>query len=95
MKTPLYLSLILSIVAIGSSSYSAYYVYQTSSQNSVNVEKQQKSFGEIEKKFQAINGTLEELKKELQKIRSNKNIPMNLRSVITPEDIGKVLADKT
>ena len=37
----------------------------------------------------------EELKKELQKIRSNKNIPMNLRSVITPEDIGKVLADKT
>ena len=37
----------------------------------------------------------EELKKELQKIRSNKNIPMNLRPVITPEDIGKVLADKT
>lgn len=37
----------------------------------------------------------EELKKELNKIRSNKNIPMNLRSVITAEDIGKVLADKT
>lgn len=37
----------------------------------------------------------EELKKELQKIRSNKNIPMNLRSVISAEDIGKVLADKT
>lgn len=29
----------------------------------------------------------EDLKKELNKIRSNKNIPMNLRSVITPEDI--------
>ena len=71
MKTPLYLSLILSIVAIGSSSYSAYYVYQTSSQNSVNLEKQQKAFGEIEKKFQAINGTLEELKKEKSEI-SNK-----------------------
>lgn len=37
----------------------------------------------------------EELKKALQKIRSNKNIPMNLRSIISAEDIGKVLADKT
>lgn len=37
----------------------------------------------------------EQLKKELQKIRSNKNIPMSLRSVISAEDIGKVLADKT
>ena len=37
----------------------------------------------------------DELKKELQKIRSTKNIPMNLRSVITADDIGKVLADKT
>lgn len=64
MKTPLYLSLILSIVAIGISSYSAYSIYQTSSQYSANVEKQQKAFGEIGKKFQAINGTLEELKKE-------------------------------
>ena len=35
------------------------------------------------------------LKKELQKIRSNKNIPQHLRSVIEPEDIGNVLADKT
>ena len=35
------------------------------------------------------------LKKELQKIRSNKNIPQHLRSVIQPEDIGNVLADKT
>jgi ATP-dependent Clp protease ATP-binding subunit ClpC len=35
------------------------------------------------------------LKKELQKIRSNKNIPTHLRSVIEPEDIGNVLADKT
>ena len=35
------------------------------------------------------------LKKELQKIRSNKNIPTHLRSVITPEDVGNVLADKT
>ena len=68
MKTPFYLSLILSIVAIGSSSYSAYYVYQTSSQNSVHLEKQQKAFGEIEKKFQAINGTLEELKKEKMEV---------------------------
>ena len=35
------------------------------------------------------------LKKELQKIRSNKNIPTHLRSVIQPEDIWNVLADKT
>ena len=35
------------------------------------------------------------LKKELQKIRSNKNIPAHLRSVIEPEDIWNVLADKT
>ena len=35
------------------------------------------------------------LKKELQKIRSNKNIPTHLRSVIEPEDIWNVLADKT
>jgi ATP-dependent Clp protease ATP-binding subunit ClpA len=35
------------------------------------------------------------LKKELQKIRSNKNIPAHLRSIIEPEDIGNVLADKT
>lgn len=42
-----------------------------------------------------LKAQLEDLKKELQKIRSNKNIPMNLRSVISPEDIGKVLADKT
>ena len=37
----------------------------------------------------------EELKKELQKIRSNKNIPINLRSTIEASDIGNVLADKT
>lgn len=35
------------------------------------------------------------LKKELQKIRSNKNIPTHLRSVIKEEDIWNVLADKT
>lgn len=37
----------------------------------------------------------ESLKKELQKIRSNKNIPAHLRSVIEAKDIGNVLADKT
>ena len=37
----------------------------------------------------------EEAKQEMLKIRSNKNIPMNLRPIITSEDIGNVLADKT
>ena len=37
----------------------------------------------------------EELKKNLQKLRSNKNIPAHLRSVIESSDIWNVLADKT
>lgn len=37
----------------------------------------------------------EEAKQEMLKIRNNKNIPMNLRPIITKEDIGNVLADKT
>ena len=31
----------------------------------------------------------------MQKIRTNKNIPINLRQIISKEDIGNVLADKT
>ena len=37
----------------------------------------------------------EEAKQEMQKIRTNKNIPIHLRPTITPQDIGNVLADKT
>jgi ATP-dependent Clp protease ATP-binding subunit ClpC len=37
----------------------------------------------------------EEAKLEMQKIRNNKNIPTHLRPIITKEDIGNVLADKT
>ncbi len=37
----------------------------------------------------------EEAKIEMQKIRTNKNIPTHLRPNITDEDIGNVLADKT
>ena len=37
----------------------------------------------------------EEAKVEMQKIRTNKNIPINLRQIISKEDIGNVLADKT
>ena len=37
----------------------------------------------------------EEAKIEMQKIRTNKNIPINLRQIISKEDIGNVLADKT
>ena len=37
----------------------------------------------------------EEAKQEMLKIRSNKNIPINLRPIITKDDIGNVLADKT
>ena len=31
----------------------------------------------------------------MQKIRTNKNIPINLRQIISKEDLGNVLADKT
>lgn len=37
----------------------------------------------------------EEAKIEMNKIRNNKNIPISLRPIITKEDIGNVLADKT
>ncbi len=37
----------------------------------------------------------EEAKQEMLKIRNNKNIPLNLRPIITKDDIGNVLADKT
>lgn len=37
----------------------------------------------------------EEAKVEMQKIRTNKNIPKHLRQIITKDDIGNVLADKT
>jgi len=37
----------------------------------------------------------EEAKQEMLKIRTNKNIPTHLRPIITQEDIGNVLADKT
>jgi len=37
----------------------------------------------------------EEAKIEMAKIRTNKNIPINLRPIISKEDIGNVLADKT
>ncbi len=37
----------------------------------------------------------ENIKKDMQKIRTHKNIPLHLRPEIIPEDIGDVLADKT
>jgi len=37
----------------------------------------------------------EEAKQEMLKIRTNKNIPTHLRPIISKEDIGNVLADKT
>jgi len=37
----------------------------------------------------------EEAKLEMTKIRTNKNIPINMRPIITKDDIGNVLADKT
>lgn len=37
----------------------------------------------------------EEAKQEMSKIRTNKNIPIHLRPIISKEDIGNVLADKT
>ena len=37
----------------------------------------------------------ERIKKEMNKIRSNKNIPTHLRGIISAQDIGNVLADKT
>ncbi len=37
----------------------------------------------------------EEAKLEMNKIRNNKNIPTHLRPIISKEDIGNVLADKT
>ena len=37
----------------------------------------------------------EEAKVEMQKIRTNKNIPKHLRQTISKDDIGNVLADKT
>lgn len=37
----------------------------------------------------------EEAKQEMQKIRTNKNIPTHLRPIIDEKDIGNVLADKT
>ena len=37
----------------------------------------------------------EEAKLEMTKIRTNKNIPISLRPIITKDDIGNVLADKT
>jgi len=37
----------------------------------------------------------EEAKVEMTKIRTNKNIPINLRPIIDKDDIGNVLADKT
>ncbi len=49
----------------------------------------------LERLAKYLNKTRKELKKELQKIRSNKNIPINLRSTIEASDVGNVLADKT
>ncbi|NOZ44518.1 MAG: ATP-dependent Clp protease ATP-binding subunit [bacterium] len=37
----------------------------------------------------------EEIKKQMQHIRTSKNIPRHLRPIITAQDIGNVLADKT
>ena len=61
------------------------------------IQKQIESAIENQDYFSAAELKEEEqaLKKDLQKIRSNKNIPTHLRSVINPEDIGNVLADKT
>ncbi|MBQ9553584.1 hypothetical protein IJU97_01090 [bacterium] len=76
-------------------------------ENDENYKKQEKRIEQIQKEiesaienqdyFSAAELKEEEqaLKKELQKIRSNKNIPTHLRTIIQPEDIGNVLADKT
>jgi len=37
----------------------------------------------------------EKIKKQMQKIRTSKNIPIHLRPAISTQDIGQVLADKT
>ncbi len=75
--------------------------------NDDNYQKQEKKIEKIQKEIEnaienqdyfsaaELKTQEESLKKELQKIRSNKNIPAHLRSVIESEDIGKVLADKT
>ena len=75
--------------------------------NDENYQAQEKKIEKIQKKIEnaienqdyfsaaELKNEEEELKKELQKIRSNKNIPINLRSTIESSDIGNVLADKT
>mgnify|MGYP001689460937 FL=1 len=75
--------------------------------NDENYQAQEKKIEKIQKKIESaienqdyfsaaeLKNEEEELKKELQKIRSNKNIPINLRSTIEASDIGNVLADKT
>ena len=75
--------------------------------NDENYQAQEKKIERIQKKIEnaienqdyfsaaELKNEEEELKKELQKIRSNKNIPINLRSTIEASDIGNVLADKT
>ena len=75
--------------------------------NDENYQAQEKKIEKIQKKIESaienqdyfsaaeLKNEEEELKKELQKIRSNKNIPINLRSTIESSDIGNVLADKT
>ena len=75
--------------------------------NDENYQAQEKKIEKIQKKIEnaienqdyfsaaELKNEEEELKKELQKIRSNKNIPINLRSTIEASDIGNVLADKT
>lgn len=71
--------------------------YQKQEQKIENIQKQIEDAIENQDYFSAaeLKAQEESLKKELQKIRSNKNIPAHLRSTIDAQDIGKVLADKT
>lgn len=71
--------------------------YQKQEQKIENIQKQIEDAIENQDYFSAaeLKAQEESLKKELQKIRSNKNIPAHLRSTIEAQDIGKVLADKT
>ncbi len=76
-------------------------------QNDDNYQKEEKKIEKIQKQIEDaiekqdyfaaadLKEKEEQIKKEMNKIRSNKNIPVHLRGIISAEDIGNVLADKT
>jgi ATP-dependent Clp protease ATP-binding subunit ClpC len=72
-------------------------VYKTTEQKIKKVETQIEKAIDAQDYFAAaeLKEQEEKLKKELQNIRSHKNIPTHLRSEIDAKDIGNVLAEKT